>query len=559
VVPNSTPATAIPILLPWTLTIDVSDTNIPTSGAWYRFTTGASVYLLSAHVSPLPPVIPSISFYDADGTTRVTPPATWLAATDGEPTNQPVSPETVYYARIDNGTSTPDSLVTFTVLANPVIAAPVGTLICPTDAKGFPALALAADGTLLRAAPFATGENGAALDNGVILADTRNTVGGNVDGTLELRTTDAAFSLIATLTDPLSTGTQYAIACAVGAAQFWIASPRSSSLAWTFTTVSYTGVVGGTIYSPSIHALSDIAISNDQKTLYYTPATGAGNVIATFDIDGNTDGPNFAAGVTGFQARDLVVLSDGRLIVEYFKQTDRTLDFIRLYATDGSTVRDITLTDVSAGTGFLSDHLARNGASAGDFWWWVQANLSTPPQNKYLRVRLSDAAVLNSFTLDQYNAGYGYAGTVDPFGSAASCPFLTLTQSIAGVTPTPPVVGPVSSFVIRRVRRAPHLWDGTSSHRMFYPGAELLFETGAIRDDVANPLYFGLQWSDDGGNTWSSVHWSQAQMIGQYKGRVRWQRLGYARDRVFQVVCASRVKVVLLDLILNPDPVQGAG
>jgi len=50
-----------------------------------------------------------------------------------------------------------------------------------------------------------------------------------------------------------------------------------------------------------------------------------------------------------------------------------------------------------------------------------------------------------------------------------------------------------------------------------------------------------LRWSSDGGSTWSNEHWSAIGKTGKYKNRIIWRRLGWARDRVFEVVVTDPV------------------
>lgn len=55
-----------------------------------------------------------------------------------------------------------------------------------------------------------------------------------------------------------------------------------------------------------------------------------------------------------------------------------------------------------------------------------------------------------------------------------------------------------------------------------------------------------LQWSDDGGFTWSNEMWAPIGQMGERKRRVRWRRLGKSRDRVFKVTITDPVKVVIV-------------
>ena len=57
-----------------------------------------------------------------------------------------------------------------------------------------------------------------------------------------------------------------------------------------------------------------------------------------------------------------------------------------------------------------------------------------------------------------------------------------------------------------------------------------------------------LQFSDDGGKTWSSETWAKTNIgaIGEYLTRVQWNRLGMFRQRQFKLTISDPVKVVIL-------------
>ena len=54
-----------------------------------------------------------------------------------------------------------------------------------------------------------------------------------------------------------------------------------------------------------------------------------------------------------------------------------------------------------------------------------------------------------------------------------------------------------------------------------------------------------LSWSDDGGFTWSNDYPASMGKLGNYKTRAYWNRLGYAKDRVFRVTMAHPVRKVI--------------
>lgn len=79
---------------------------------------------------------------------------------------------------------------------------------------------------------------------------------------------------------------------------------------------------------------------------------------------------------------------------------------------------------------------------------------------------------------------------------------------------------------------------------------------GLITGQGSDPQVM-LRWSDDGGNTWSSEHWSSMGGIGEYGRRVFWRRLGMTlklRDRVYEVSGTDPVKIAITgaELIMSP-------
>ena len=76
---------------------------------------------------------------------------------------------------------------------------------------------------------------------------------------------------------------------------------------------------------------------------------------------------------------------------------------------------------------------------------------------------------------------------------------------------------------------------------------QVVFEqgTGLITGQGSDPQVM-MQYSDDGGKTWSHEKWRSIGSIGRYKHRSIWRRLGQFRSRIFRWVIADPVKVVVL-------------
>jgi hypothetical protein len=113
----------------------------------------------------------------------------------------------------------------------------------------------------------------------------------------------------------------------------------------------------------------------------------------------------------------------------------------------------------------------------------------------------------------------------------------------------------VDSRPIRRLRRAPSLQ--TENERLFYSSFEVDLESGlgTQTGQGADPMVM-MRFSDDGGKTWSSEKWASAGKVGQYTRRVRWNRLGVARRRVFEVAVTDpipwRLTAAYVDLAQRP-------
>lgn len=66
-----------------------------------------------------------------------------------------------------------------------------------------------------------------------------------------------------------------------------------------------------------------------------------------------------------------------------------------------------------------------------------------------------------------------------------------------------------------------------------------------------------LRISNDGGKTWISETWRGAGKLGEYKRRVRWNRLGQARRRVFEVSVTDSISWRILGAFLDAQSQKG--
>ncbi len=98
---------------------------------------------------------------------------------------------------------------------------------------------------------------------------------------------------------------------------------------------------------------------------------------------------------------------------------------------------------------------------------------------------------------------------------------------------------------VQRIRSAPHI--SKDMKRLFYESFQLDIETGVgvVIGQGDEPIAI-LQWSDDGGHTWSEERQAPIGALGSRRTRVIWRRLGSSYDRVFRVIISDPIKVTML-------------
>lgn len=92
------------------------------------------------------------------------------------------------------------------------------------------------------------------------------------------------------------------------------------------------------------------------------------------------------------------------------------------------------------------------------------------------------------------------------------------------------------------LRAAPHI-SGAGHNEIRYNRLTLDMETGVGQPNGAgaDPVLM-LRWSDNGGRTWSTLQSLSMGRVGEYGLRVAVDRLGTARDRVFEISISDPVK-----------------
>lgn len=98
---------------------------------------------------------------------------------------------------------------------------------------------------------------------------------------------------------------------------------------------------------------------------------------------------------------------------------------------------------------------------------------------------------------------------------------------------------------IARIRVCPHI--AGSNKFMFHQSLELLMQAGvgSSTGQGSDPQAM-LSWSNDGGYSFGNELWASIGKIGERRARVKWRRLGKARDRVYKVVVTDPIPVAFI-------------
>jgi hypothetical protein len=105
---------------------------------------------------------------------------------------------------------------------------------------------------------------------------------------------------------------------------------------------------------------------------------------------------------------------------------------------------------------------------------------------------------------------------------------------------------------IRRIRRAPHIT--TDLQRQYFHELQIQFQPGVgLSTGQGEDPQAMLRWSNDGGSTWSNEYWTSIGKQGKYLNRAIWRRLGFARDKVFEVSISDPVKAVIISANLKAE------
>jgi hypothetical protein len=103
---------------------------------------------------------------------------------------------------------------------------------------------------------------------------------------------------------------------------------------------------------------------------------------------------------------------------------------------------------------------------------------------------------------------------------------------------------------IRRIRRCPHITNEKKA--LFFHELELDLEAGlGLQSGQGSEPTVMLRMSRDGGKTWGNERTVSAGRVGQYGARAVWQRLGMARDAVFEISVSDPIPWRFVDAYIE--------
>jgi len=101
---------------------------------------------------------------------------------------------------------------------------------------------------------------------------------------------------------------------------------------------------------------------------------------------------------------------------------------------------------------------------------------------------------------------------------------------------------------IERIRRTQRVSD--RENNIAYSSLQVDMQTGVgLTTGQGSDPQAMLRWSDDGGHSWTPEKWRSIGKKGEYNHRAIWKRLGYGRDRIWELKITDPIEVVMLGAV----------
>ena len=110
--------------------------------------------------------------------------------------------------------------------------------------------------------------------------------------------------------------------------------------------------------------------------------------------------------------------------------------------------------------------------------------------------------------------------------------------------------GSASNDPILRTRTSPVIWNALE--RIYYDTFQVDVEVGqGLGTGQGSDPMCMLRWSKDGGYTFTDKRYESLGKIGKYRTRVRWERLGTDRERVWELTCSDPIPFTILNAFVE--------
>ena len=424
---NQTAATAIDIgtVFPYSTTQDVNFGGT-TYTVWYKYVAQTGDVVIGVFAfGDLVAYTAKLAIFSPDGVTTYL----GMGGSNNVPAQFPVIVGNTYFFKISsNSGNVATAILSLSARRGPTLTAASGALWINDDTSGFPlALLSATDGTVRRfVQPFAASDNGDVLNSGLVL------VQDNVTSKPALY--DAAMTLI------LATTVAFAGVISTNKTTlFYVGDPGGGAVKAKVTTVSNVGIQGATTWTFAVAGLTGMAPSPDETILYYTGSGGATNAaVKRWDLVNDVALTNLVAGIANYNTRDIVVLTDGTLLVVYFRSNVDTQ--VLHYSAAGATLNAYTFSVVSN----VNTRICRALDDPLSFWIFLKQTAAGANRglSRIQNIQVSDGTVLTTFDPLEFEGGAGQAAAAATpaayFGHSQSCPILVLRAALPPFTPPVP-------------------------------------------------------------------------------------------------------------------------
>jgi hypothetical protein len=415
----------------------------------------------------------------------------------------------------------PTAVVSISSVPGPTQTVSAGDLMIPTDASVYRAAVVGGDSISYAVKSFIDippCNQGDSVNTAYLFSN---------DDIGQFEVFDSSFARVGNLV-PSTVGSR-SVRAHLPTQKFYVGMAGSGATHASVRTIDATATYGATTWTLAAAGLRYLAANNDETILYYTATSAANAAIKRWDLTNNIALADFVAGVAGFQVFDLYVLSDGSILVARYNTATFVTTVIQ-YNAAGATLN--TYTGTNHGTDF---RITPSLTDTVSFYRWSHTGgISTIEETK-----ISDGSALNTQTQAEYEASV-YSSTPAPtatpfsrFGLSNTCP-IVLVRAPA----VPPPVGEPVEYLIRRERWFPHL--NNEQMRQFFSFLQIDLQAGnGITTGQGSDPIMEIDWSDDGGWTWSSIRFVHTGKIGAYTQRAITRRLGYSRDRIFRIAVSD--------------------